>query len=76
MTREPTTRQLEIVAFMLAYQEEHGMPATVREICEHFHWSSTNAAVEHLKYLAKKGLVIHHAGKARGWVAAPPQEEA
>jgi repressor LexA len=64
-----TARQLEVHAFMLAYQREHVAPPTVREIADHFNLSSTNGVADHLAKLEKKGLVRHRAGYSRGWIA-------
>jgi len=66
---EPTSRQMELLAFMREYQTANGMPPSLREICEAFNWASTNTPVCHLRLLLRKGLVRQHANKARGWVA-------
>lgn len=71
MTREPTERQLELHRFMLAYQAEHGMPPTLREIAEAFGFASVTAAHAHMVLMAKKGLVKHRPKTARGWLALP-----
>jgi repressor LexA len=65
----PTDRQSSIIEFMLEYQEEHGAPPTMREICDHIGASSTNSATCHLHALLTKGLVRHYPGRSRGWVA-------
>lgn len=64
-----TDRQNEIHEYMLAYQAEHGMPPTVREIAEHFGFTSTNGVIDHLKALERKGHVKHRELIARGWRA-------
>jgi repressor LexA len=69
MTPTPTARQHEIVQWMRAYQQEFGMPPTLREMADAFGWASLNSAIDNLRRLAKRGLVKHHGKKARGWVA-------
>jgi repressor LexA len=66
---KPTDRQLEIHAWMLAYQAQHGMPPTTREIQDAFKFKSTNSVKSHLVLLAKKGLVTHRPKCARGYLA-------
>jgi len=53
----PTARQLEIYAWMLAYQREHRTPPSLRAIGEQFAIRSANCVSGHLVALAKKGLV-------------------
>lgn len=70
-----TLRQLELHAYMLTYQLAHGMPPTLREICNQFGFASTYTAACHLYAMAKKGLVIHRPLVARGWLAIQQQQE-
>lgn len=67
-----TDRQLEILEFLRAYQRRWHMPPTLREVCTEFSFGSTNAAYDHLTRLARKGLVVHRKGCARGFVARGP----
>ena len=73
--KPPTDRQLEIHAAMLAYQAEHSMPPTLRELCDLLGINSTNGVSDHLTALEKRGLVKHRPGAARGWVAITPNQE-
>lgn len=67
----PTARQLAILEWMRAYQAEHSMPPTIREIGEHFGIRSLNGVHDHLVRLAKKGFVRSRGpAMSRGWVAA------
>lgn len=75
MIRGPTQRQLQIHGFMLAYQAQHSMPPTVREICDAIGVRWTNGVVEQLRRLHRSGLVDHRERIARGWVATPAQQE-
>jgi hypothetical protein len=61
----PTERQLEILAFMRAYQESRGAPPALREIGEHFGIASTNGVSDHLRALHRKGLIRKHRGARR-----------
>lgn len=74
--KPPTEAQLQVHAFMLDFHEREGMWPTVREICEHFHFASTNSASAHLTALKKKGLVRQRPRCARGWIAIVPEPEA
>lgn len=54
---ELTDRQLEILRFIAREIEVDGYPPTVREIGEEFEIGSTNAVADHLKALARKGMI-------------------
>lgn len=61
-----THRQQEIVDFIRNTVEVFGAPPTRAEICRAFGFSSPNAAEDHLKALAKKGVIVLEHGSARG----------
>ena len=61
-----TPRQQEILDFIRSNVEMLGAPPTRAEIATAFGFSSHNAADEHLKALAKKGVVVLEPGSARG----------
>ena len=61
-----TSRQQEIVDFIRNTVEVFGAPPTRAEICRAFGFSSPNAAEDHLKALAKKGVIVLEHGSARG----------
>ncbi len=61
-----TTRQQEIMEFIRNTVEVLGAPPTRAEICQAFGFSSPNAAEDHLKALAKKGVIVLEHGSARG----------
>ena len=61
-----TTRQQEILDFIKNSLEVLGAPPTRAEIAQAFGFASHNAAEEHLKALAKKGIIILEPGSARG----------
>jgi len=61
-----TVRQQEILDFIRDSLEALGAPPTRAEIAASFGFASPNAAEEHLKALAKKGVIILEPGSARG----------
>ena len=50
-----TARQTQILQMIRAFAAEHGYPPTGSEIAHGFR--SVNAAVDHLKALARKGVI-------------------
>lgn len=61
-----TARQQEILDFIRNRLETLGFPPTRADIAEAFGFASHNAAEEHLKALAKKGVIVLEPGSARG----------
>ena len=61
-----TPRQQEILDFIRNSLEVLGAPPTRAEIANAFGFASHNAAEEHLKALAKKGVIVLEPGSARG----------
>jgi SOS-response transcriptional repressor LexA len=78
--KAPTFAQTKVLRFMHELACERGYPATVRELCAYFGWSSTNAAASHLGFLEAKGLITRALGaksrttvlteEGKAWVAA------
>jgi repressor LexA len=62
----PTARQARVLAFVRTFIDRHGFPPTHAEIAKGLRFRSANAAVEHLRLLAKKGLVTLAPGVSRG----------
>ncbi len=54
--KELTARQREVLEFMRGFGERHGVPPTVREIGERFHFTA-RAAFDHLRALERKGML-------------------
>ena len=54
--RELTDRQREVLEFIRIFGERHGVPPTVREIGERFHFTA-RAAFDHLRALERKGML-------------------
>jgi repressor LexA len=61
-----TTRQREILDFIRNSIEVFGAPPTRSEICSVFGFSSPNAAEDHLKALARIGVITLAPGTSRG----------
>jgi repressor LexA len=64
--RDLTARQEEILALIREWIATTGLPPTRAEIAERFGFSSPNAAEQHLKGLAKKGVLELVPGTSRG----------
>lgn len=54
--REMTARQREVLEFIRTFGDKHGVPPTVREIGERFHFTA-RAAFDHLRALERKGML-------------------
>jgi repressor LexA len=61
-----TSRQQEIFDLIQEVIEETGMPPTRAEIADTLGFKSANAAEEHLRALARKGMISLLPGAARG----------
>lgn len=61
-----TAKQGDVFDFICDYQFRRCKPPTVREMMEHFGWSSPNAVASHLAALEAKGYIRRHpAGESR-----------
>ncbi|MCD6462253.1 MAG: transcriptional repressor LexA [Thermotogae bacterium] len=63
---ELTSRQRQILEYIVEYEREHGYPPTIREICEAFGISSPRGVSKHLEALEKKGYIERSKGRSRG----------
>ncbi|HYI86373.1 MAG TPA: transcriptional repressor LexA [Burkholderiales bacterium] len=61
-----TARQTEILKLIEQHTEKYGYPPTRSEICQAMGFRSPNAAEEHLKALARKGVIEMIPGASRG----------
>ncbi len=66
LTKTLTARQQEVFDFVKQHLEQTGMPPTRAEIARELGFRSANAAEEHLKALAKKGVIEIVSGTSRG----------
>ena len=63
-----TARQQEVLDFIRRQQRKTGFPPSSREIQAHFGFHSQTAAMNHLRALERKGVIIRTPGKARSAV--------
>jgi len=63
---EPLTRRQQQILDFIADAIAEGYPPTLAEIARHFGFNSPNAAVDHLKALARKGAIELIEGASRG----------
>jgi repressor LexA len=61
-----TARQQEILALIRSHIQETGFPPTRLDICHALGFKSPNAAEEHLRALARKGVIALTSGASRG----------
>jgi SOS-response transcriptional repressor LexA len=65
--QSPTTKQCEVLR-VFAQRDEVRLPApTLRELCQIFGWRSTGTSRDHIRALARQGLLekVHHG--SRNW---------
>lgn len=70
-----TTRQQEVLDLIRDHISQTGMPPTRAEIAQRLGFRSPNAAEEHLKALARKGVIEIVSGASRGIRLLLEQEE-
>jgi repressor LexA len=61
-----SSKQGQVLTFLIDFNEKNGFPPTIRELCDHFGFRSLNTAHFHLRSLEKKGYIQIHPGKGRG----------
>lgn len=66
MTDQLTARQRQILDLIRRHVRETGYPPTRAEIAQAFGFRSVNAAVDHLKALARHGVIELRQGTSRG----------
>jgi repressor LexA len=57
MMKPLTTKQKQVLEYLVQYTFEHLYQPTIREICDYFKVASTNAMSTHLRALARKGYI-------------------
>ncbi|HJP10422.1 MAG: transcriptional repressor LexA [Arenicellales bacterium] len=66
MTRPLTARQLLVLECIQSFAHRTGMPPTRAEIAKQLGFRSANAAEDHLRALARKGMIELQSGTSRG----------
>jgi repressor LexA len=67
MHADLTPRQQSVLDFIVAFQRQHGMAPTVREIGEHLGLSAPAGIHRLLHVLKDRGYIVAEAGKKRCW---------
>ncbi|PJG82847.1 transcriptional repressor LexA [Caviibacterium pharyngocola] len=75
LTKALTARQQEVYDLLKRHLETTGMPPTRAEISKELGFRSPNAAEEHLKALARKGVIEIISGASRGIRLLANEEE-
>ncbi len=71
--KELTQRQREIYEFIRDFHDKMGYPPTIREISEHFGFSSPTGALVHIEAIEKKGYIKReHASRGIKIMAKSP----
>jgi SOS-response transcriptional repressor LexA len=61
-----TARQQEVLSLIVAFQKEHGIPPTQKEVATLMGAASPNAATDVLRTLQRKGAITLRPGVSRG----------
>ncbi|MFP2962416.1 hypothetical protein ACLEPN_32720 [Myxococcus sp. 1LA] len=61
----PTALQRAVLVYLAERKATADEVPTLQELCDHFQWSSPNAAADVLRRLQRRGLLRLKAGKAR-----------
>jgi repressor LexA len=67
MTSDLTPRQQSVLEYIIAFQQEHRMAPTVREICTHLGLRGPAGIHRILNVLRDRGYVLAEPGKKRSW---------
>ena len=76
--RALTEKQRQIYDFIVDFQQDHGYPPSIREICGHMGLKSPSTVHFHLKGLEAAGLITKEEGKPRPTTvpgAFPPRRQ-
>lgn len=73
--KQLTPRQAEVLSLIRTAVQQTGMPPTRAEIASELGFKSANAAEEHLKALARKGVIRMMPGTSRGIQLLEDEEE-
>ena len=69
-----TSRQREILQYILRDTQERGLPPTISEVQQAFGFRSPNSVRTHIQALQAKGLLMRLPGIARGLVLLNPSQ--
>ena len=71
---ELTKRQRQVLGYIQECQRASGVAPSLREIAEHFGFSSMTSAMDHVRLLRKKGVLENQPGRARSLRVVSPLE--
>ncbi|NOK06217.1 MULTISPECIES: hypothetical protein [unclassified Myxococcus] len=70
----PTALQRAVLLYLAERKATADEVPSLQELCDHFQWSSVNAAADVLRRLERRGLLRLKAGKARSPRLTPEGE--
>ena len=70
-----TDRQRQILVYIQECQRASGVAPSMREIAEHFGFSSMTTVMDHVRLLRKKGVLENQPGRARTLRVVSPLEK-
>ncbi len=70
--RDLTSRQQQVLDFIVSSQQAQGVPPSLREIAEHFRFRSMTAAADHVRALRRKGFLEGQPRQARSLRSTSP----
>jgi repressor LexA len=70
--RDLTSRQQQVLDFIVSSQQAQGVPPSLREIAGHFRFRSMTAAADHVRALRRKGFLEGQPRQARSLRATSP----
>ena len=70
--RDLTSRQQQVLDFIVSSQQARGVPPSLREIAGHFNFRSMTAAADHVRALRRKGFLEGQPRQARSLRSTSP----
>lgn len=70
--RDLTSRQQQVLDFIVSSQQIQGVPPSLREIAGHFRFRSMTAAADHVRALRRKGFLSGQPRQARSLRSTSP----
>jgi repressor LexA len=70
--RDLTSRQQQVLDFIVSSQQAQGVPPSLREIAGHFRFRSMTAAADHVRALRRKGFLEGQPRQARSLRSTSP----
>lgn len=61
------SRRTEVIQFIKIFQDKHGFPPSLREICSALDLRSPGSLIKHMRRLEEEGALKRNPGKKRAW---------